>query len=218
MSRMGETVLNIILMIIGLAMISVSVFCNAPDDSITKKIIEVIGDLGIGVFPTGAIGLLLNRMQNKEEKRQKTAQRNEVLRRIDTSLHQYLVTVCKEAMSHEIDVKDKPITQIINNLNQANLLRTSAESERLKVLIERIEEYFDKPNPVFIMTDCFTEQEQRFHTQQVISGKNLISCDDDDVQTNRASFLNSWSSGWIDIPEYQYYKDQIFDGDNLVSK
>ena len=88
--------------------------------------------------------------------------------------------------------------------------------EQIKLLLERLEEYFDKPDPVFIMTDCFTEQEQRFHLQRINECKAILNACNADIQILRSSFLSQWRIAWKDIPEYCYYESLKYDGDNLI--
>ena len=210
----GETILNWCLIILGIGMIIISVFYTALEGSIAKKVIEVIGDIGIGLFPTGAIGLLINWMQARENEKQQKARRSEVLRRIDSALHRYLVSLCKEA-NKNYEIKGKTISEIIDSVGSI-ISFSDDESDKLKILLERLEEYFDKPDPVFIMTDCFTEQEQRFHLQRINECKAILNARNADILILRSKFLSQWRIAWKDIPEYCYYESLKYDGDNLI--
>ena len=101
-------------------------------------------------------------------------------------------------------------------LGPTNHIITENEKLKLSMLVGRLEEYFDIPDPVFVMTDCFTETEQRFHTQRISEGKELLMSDEHEELQARKSFLEHWTTAFSDIPEYGYYKNLKFDGDNLV--
>jgi len=101
--RLGEKFLYLILIIFGIILIlfatTIARFVSCASKNITPNGIEhisdVLSDIGVGLFPTGAVSLIVSIMQTKSDIKTDKFYRHSVLNRLCFYLDDFLYTFCK---------------------------------------------------------------------------------------------------------------------------
>ena len=212
--------LNISAAILGVVMILLSVFCGCSEDNIIlKKLFTVLGNLGIGIFPTGIIGLLLERMKARDKSEQKHRIRSAILQSINVSIHSYFNVICNSAILRCQELKGLLVFDIFQALKdkRISLDYDIAEKEALKHLITIMKSSFETPDPTYIIADIFSQGEENHFSLLIKKGEDVISCFDSggNDSSKRFDFLSYLQVACEEIPEWNRFKNMISDGDNI---
>lgn len=210
---------NIVVALIGVMMILFSSLPSGGESKTKIAILQIVGNIGIGVFPSGVIGFILERMQIRNRNIEKTEMRRTVLRYFLSALHEYLNVVCSEAIKQNSELKDSRVFDITKRIViQGELQPISAEeSESLSVLVQRMEEAFGTNNPFYIVTDVFESDELTHFGMLIENGKKLVHSikQEKNPIESRNSFLSYIQSTCLSIPECNGFNEMISDGDNI---
>lgn len=221
-----EYIVNGVAILLGLLFIVLSVVIVTQDGTACHKALQIIGDVGVGLFPTGIIGLLICIMQEKDKERHRLVMRKEILRLINSAVHQYLLEICKCAACKCGNLKGKKLTEIERAIinRDVNFPYSDTEVEKLKVLTLRLTDYFGKAEPALIIGDLFTSNEQKFYAARIEEGQAIIESyseakNSEEIAANkRNDYITHWQSLRGLFPEYRKYNNLYFDGHNLVIK
>jgi hypothetical protein len=209
----------ILLIFIGIAMVFAPVIKNFSLDNKEKAVswLTVLGELGVGVFPTGVISLILERMQIREKSEEIRRIRTAILRNIDISIHSYFNTVCNSAIAENSSLKDKKIFDIFNAIKDEAIVITTDESSALKQLLMRMKDSFESPNPVYLAIDIFKENEERHFRLLIEKGEKLLELIENDncMSMDRHNFLSYLETACKEITECNKYLNMSSDGNNI---
>lgn len=174
-------ILNIFLIVLGISLICSNFFFTASD-CFQQKIIDLLVNLGIGLFPTGAIGLIIEFVQDKHQSEIKKYKRQSILKDFQYTIQNYLNVLCdkyfqlKEANNQKIErkIKVSDIFTVIKdfecdfvkdcNNNQATCDMTIVtglflkEGEVINTLIPFIQRIIDEQN-MYISNEIFSQSE-----------------------------------------------------------
>lgn len=206
--------------ILGIAMIFVSVYFDSDQEHNTqKKLLSVVGDLGIGIFPTGIIGLLLERMQNREKGRQIQRIRAAILKSLNVSIHSYFNTICNSAISRCPGLKGRSLNEILQKVQEEQLLidQNPKEKEALKHFLSKIKITFETPDPTYIIADIFSPSEEGYFLLLIEKGEALLSEFDQGriEHSHRSGFIGYLKTSCEEIPEWNRFMNMVSDGNNI---
>lgn len=172
-------ILNVILIIIGIALICSDFFANG---CFSKKIIDLLVNFGIGLFPTGAIGLIIEFVQDRQQSEIKKYKRQSILKDFQYMIQNYLNVVCdkhfqlkdinNQTIERKIDVSDiftvikdfecDFIKDCNNNQTACDMTIVSKlyqkEGESIKTLIPFIQRIINEQN-MYISNEIFSKSE-----------------------------------------------------------
>lgn len=211
-------IVNLVIALIGILMIVYSTLTPAENESVQEKMLALIGDLGIGLFPTGIIGFFLERIQNRNEDREKNNKRLAILRLINNAIHGYLNVICNSAIKQKSQLKLKTVFEIVDNLNEGLFIeKIDGEAEALAILVDRLRMSFGSTDPLFIVADVFETIEIKYFESLLQDGESLLQMLDmsNGVSKKRNSFLSYVKIACSEIPECKGFVDMISDGDNI---
>ena len=212
--------LYVFVAIIGVAMI---IFSNAVDHLGTHeadKVLPIIGDLGIGFFPTGIIGLILDRMNSQEKNIKKNNIRNWMLLNIDVSVHSYFNLLCNSAIEADVNLKGKGLFEILKWIEGQRVIsvNSNTEMELLDKLVMEMKNSFSQPSPIFAVYDIFSQNEEKYFALLIEKGEKLLKSKGGmpNIVGLRNDFLSYLTITCRELPELQHYQRMISDGDNIA--
>ncbi len=212
--------LNISAAILGVAMILLSVFYDYPEEKIIQeKLFTVLGNLGIGIFPTGIIGLLLEKMQARDKREQKRRIRSAILQSLNVSIHSYFNAICNSAISRCQKLKGLRVFEIFQAVKDTGIPfdYDSTERETLKHLVTMMRSSFETPDPTYIIADIFSQGEEKHFSLLIRKGEDVLNyfdCEGKD-SSKRFEFLSYLQVACEEIPEWNKFENMISDGDNI---
>ena len=150
----SEPLLHFIVAIVGLSLI---VFLPDPDAVCEgyKRFVSTMIDIGIGLFPTGLIGLILVFMQKSQKSNEKFDQRISLLKELDIKLHNLVNEICKLSNQSEKSVK-KILIALRDNAPECQL--TSNVKSCATAFSTSIKEFLQNKND-FLLTEMFSTDE-----------------------------------------------------------
>lgn len=157
-----EEWLNLAITFLGIGMIIVSVLADDTNSMAKSKFYAIIENLGIGIFPTGIVGFILERMQIREKKDKKIRIRTAILQGLNVSIHSYLNVLCNSMINKYPDLKGKEIFDIIEAIKAGNrtLEYTEKEKDSLHQLTLKAKTSFEYPDPSYLIADIFSKSEE----------------------------------------------------------
>ena len=203
---------------VGVAMILCSTFFAVEEKSVLGRWLAILGDLGTGLFPTGVIGLVLEKMQNRNRERDKKSKRMAVLRLFNSAVHRYFNSICNEAIRQKNAMKGKCVFEIISSVGNEVQFECSAEEiASLCLLGEKLVEIFEKAESLFIVTDVFDPVEIDHFNLLAKETKKLLSSTnkENSIKNARCSFLSYLKTACLEIPECGDFVNMVSDGDNI---
>ena len=212
-------IVNIVVAIIGIGMIICSSLCTAEQGTLCSKLLSIIGDLGIGIFPTGIIGFILERIQNRNKAQEMKSKRLAILRLFNNAVHGYLNVICNTVIEKESSLKNKKVFEIITTLNNDDVQVECSSNEKVALsnLVEKLHELFDSDNPLYIVTDVF-EMIEINHFELIIKDGEKLLClmkENRSIKDSRNTFLSYLWTTCLEIPECYNFNLMISDGDNI---
>lgn len=213
-----ETV-NLVVTIIGIIMILCSSLFLDEQDSSYSKFLNIVGDLGIGIFPTGVIGFVLERMQNRSKEQEKRDKRLAILSLFNNAVHGYLNIICNSAIKANNNLKGEKLFYITNAVNSNEIQLNICDEEKiaLTILVERLQESFGTTNPLYIVTDVFEAIEIANFEMLLNDGNKLLRTiyKGTNVMDMRSNFLSYIQATCLAIPECNCFNEMVSDGDNI---
>lgn len=209
---------NIAIAAIGIAMIGCSTLIPAEIDSFNKKLLSIVGDLGVGLFPTGGIGFILERIQNRKERRERNNKRLAILRLINAAIHGYLNVICNASVAQNSRLKGENVFEIVGNLNEELQSENIAdEVKALALLVDRLKMSFGSTDPLFIVADVFETVEIKHFESLLHDGENLLHTlhMGYEAMDGRSSFLSYLQIACLEIPECKGFAEMVSNGDNI---
>lgn len=212
-------IVNIVVAIIGIGMIICSSLCTAEQGTLCSKLLSIIGDLGIGIFPTGIIGFILERIQNRNKAQEMKSKRLAILRLFNNAVHGYLNVICNTVIEKESSLKNKKVFEIIATLNNDDVQVKCSSNEKVALsnLVEKLHELFDSNNPLYIVTDVF-EMIEINHFELILKDGEKLLClmkENRSIKDSRNTFLSYLWTTCLEIPECNDFNLMISDGDNI---
>lgn len=211
---------NILVTIFGITMIVCSTLISVERESIEEKLLSLLGDLGIGLLPTGVLGFVIERIQNRNKEREKNNKRSAILRLFNNALHGYLNVICNAAIAGKGCLKGENIFEIINALNsELHIEHITDEKEAIQLVVERLQMCFETRDPLFIVADVFETIEINHFELILQEGKNLLRLlhNNEKIGESRSSFLSYLQVACSEIPEFRNYMKMVSDGDNIYT-
>ena len=213
--------INLATAFLGVVLILLSVFNNCPEEKVLqKKFFAALGDIGIGIFPTGIIGLLLERMQAREKNDQKQRIRSAVLQNLNVSIHSYFNALCNSAIADYPELKGHRVFDIFKSMKELGipLKYDNAEKQALKALVLRIKASFESPDPTYIIADIFSQSEEQYYLLLIDNGNKLLSYLDQggNNPAERLKFLSYLQIACEEMPEWVKFKNMVSDGNNIL--
>ncbi len=212
-------IVNIMVTIIGVVMILCSSFFSDEQESSCSKFLNIVGDLGIGIFPTGVIGFVLERMQNRSKEQEKMDKRLAILSLFNNAVHGYLNVVCNSAIKVNKDLKGEKLFYITSAVNSDEIQINICDEEKvaLTLLIEKLQESFGTTNPLYIVTDVFEAIEITNFEMLINDGNKLLHSINErtNVMDMRSNFLSYLQATCLAIPECNCFNEMISDGNNI---
>ncbi len=212
-------VVNLVVAVIGIAMILCSSLFTVEQEPHCSTLLSIVGDLGIGIFPTGVIGFALERMQNRSKEKEKRDKRLAILRLFNNAVHGYLNVICNSAIKINSDLKNKKVFDIISAVNNEEIQINLCDEEKnaLTLLTERLQESFGTTNPLYIVTDVFEAIEIINFEMLLKDGNNLLYLINEkvNVMDMRNSFLSYLQTTCLAISECNCFNEMISNGDNI---
>lgn len=212
-------IVNLVVAVIGIAMILCSSLLTVEPETSCSKFLSIVGDLGIGIFPTGVIGFALERMQNRSKEQEKRGKRLAILRLFNNAVHGYLNVICNSAIKINSNLKSKKLFDITRAVNSEEIQIDLSDEEKnaLTLLVERLQESFGATNPLYIVTDVFETIEITHFEMLLRDGNNLLYSINErkNVMDMRSSFLSYLQTTCLAISECNYFNEMISDGDNI---
>lgn len=203
---------------VGVAMILCSTFFAEEEKSVLGRWLTIMGDLGIGLLPTGVIGIILEKMQNRNRERDKKNKRMAVLRLFNSAVHSYFNSICNEAIRQKSAMKGKRVFEIISSVgNEVQFECSTEEIASFSLLGEKLIEIFEKEESLFIVTDVFEPIEiDHFNLLAKETKKLLCSTNkESNIKNARCSFLSYLKTACLEIPECGDFANMVSDGDNI---
>lgn len=214
-------VVYIFVVIVGVVMILCSSLIAAEPESNCSKVLSILGSLGTGTFPTGAVGFVLERMQNRNSEHEKSTKRLAILRLFNNSVHGYFNVICNAAIQAVPSLKDKKVFLITETLSSGNIQIENSDEElaALTILVARLKDSFSAVNPLYIATDVFTIQEINYFEMLVKDGEALLALmnknADTSISSKRNQFISYLKTTCLAIPECSSFNEMITNGDNI---
>lgn len=211
---------HIMIAALGIVMISVSAFCDVDMNNNAKtRGLALLGDLGIGIFPTGIIGLLLERMQNREKGEQKHRRRIAILHSLDISIHAYFNTICNLALVENASFNGDKVFDIFQAIKDETIIVEYSDDEvkALRRLVAKIKESFEFPDPTYIAADIFSENEENHFLLLIGKGEELLKSMEIEgcKSSQRYTFLSYLKVACEEISEFNKFLDMVSDGNNI---
>ena len=215
-----EEIMDIIIALSGIVMICISVFGNNYEsDTLNSKLLSVVGDLGIGLFPTGVISFLLEKMQQKQKDIEKQKKRATILYNLNIALHAYLNAVCNLAIAKKHSLKGHTVSDILRQILENNMELESSTDEinALTHLIEKMKDLFQSPNPIYIIADIFNEDEMKHFHLLIKAGENALNfiTEANSNSLQRNCFLSYLLIAFEEISEYNVFLKMESNGHNI---
>ncbi len=212
-------ILNLVVAVVGIAMILCSSLFTAEQETLCSKLLSIVGDFGIGTFPTGVIGFALERMQNRSKEQEKRDKRLAILRLFNNAVHKYLNIICNSAIEANNSLKYKKVFDITSVVNSEEIQINLGDEEKdaLTLLVERLQESFGTTNPLYIVTDVFEVIEITHFEMLLKDGKNLLHSTNNQkkVMDMRSSFLSYLHTTCLAVSECNCFNEMISNGDNI---
>lgn len=210
-------IVNIVVAIIGIVMIFCSSLLVAVPGSIYSKLLSIMGDLGIGIFPTGLIGFILERIQNRNKAQETHNKRLAILSLFNNAVHGYLNIICNEVIKKRGNLKNERVFEIITAVNNIQMEYSESEIVALTTLIRNLQEVFSLDTALYIVTDVFEAIEISHFSMLLGEGKKLLNLmkENRDVMESRRSFLSYLQITCFSVPECNNFNLMISDGDNI---
>lgn len=212
-------IVNLIIAIEGITMILCSSLITVNQDCSFSKWLNIIGDLGIGFFPTGIIGLTLERIQNRNKEQENRDKRLNILRLFNNGIHGYLNFICNSVIMSKKELKNKGVFELISIANCEKIEISSCDEEirALTIIVERLQELFGSPNPLYIITDIFKPIEINHFEMLLKDGNTLINAiiQGGNVSENRMRFISYLQTTCSEITECNSFCKMISNGDNI---
>lgn len=210
---------HVVVAVIGIVMILCSALISCGQESPCSKFLVITGDLGVGLFPTGIIGLVLERMQYRNREQEKKNKRIAILRLYNNAVHSYLNILCNAAIETDQRLIHKRVFEITTVISNGELQVASSNDEKaaLTLLTERLRESFGVSNPLYIVTDVFETTEINHFEMLLQDGEKLLSLMNKHINLAeaRAGFLSYLQVACSAIPECSSFYEMVSDGDNI---
>lgn len=212
-------IINIVVAVVGFVMILCASIFTVSQESIWAKLLNIMRDMGIGIFPTGVIGLALERMQSRNKEQEKKDKRIAMLRAFNNAIHSYLNAICNIAIAKNNSLKYKKIFDITKLVSseEVHIEYSNNEIVALTLLVKRLQESFGLTNPLYIVSDIFETIEINHFEMLLKDGEKLLylMSEDNDVNDKRNSFLSYLQVTCLAISECSSFNEMISDGDNI---
>lgn len=212
-------VTNLVVAAIGIIMILCSSLFVVKQGTYYSQLLSIMGDLGIGIFPTGIIGYTLERMQNRSKEKEKRNKRLAILRLFNNAFHGYLNVICNSAIKINSDLKNKKVFDITSTVISEKIKINLCDEEKsaLTLLVDRLQESFSITNPLYIVTDIFEVIEITHFEMLLNDGINLLNLINEkrNIMDMRSSFLSYLQTTCAAISECNSFNKMISDGDNI---
>lgn len=212
-------IIYLIVVILGLSMICGSAFIIVVPDSICSKLLSIMGAIGTGAFPTGIIGIVLEKMQKRSIEQEKCNKRLAILRLFNNAAHGYLNIICNAIIKAEPTQKGNKIFSITSTLkyNKFRIENSEDEQKALTLLIRNLKDSFGTVNPLYITTDIFDTIEIDGFEKLLHDGESLLCLlkKGKEVSEVRIRFISYLQVTCSAISECSSFNKMISDGDNI---
>lgn len=212
-------IVYIVMSFIGIVMIILSSLFCIEQESIAFKILNIIGDIGVCIFPTGIIGCILEKIQIQNKELEKRDKRLAVLRLVINSMHGYLNVICNTAIKDRISLKYKKVFEIIKSMNNkwTNIEFNQEEVATLKTLIEQLQNSLLLTDTLYIVTNIFDPVELNQFEILLKKAMELLNSmnQHENIQEKKNNFLSFIMITCSAIPECNNFNEMVSDGDNI---
>lgn len=201
-------------------MIVISATCNVATEGNSKpEYYIILGDLGVGIFPTGIIGYILEKMQRREKEEQRHKRRSAILYGIIVSIHSYFNSICNAALTEYPKYKNCNVFEIIQLIKDETIVLaySSNELDMLRHLIIKIKDIFEFPDPTYIVSDVFEEKEENHFHLLIKEGEDLVTLIENNIckSSKRCDFLSYLEIACEEIPEFRQFLQMTSNGKNI---